>query len=228
MRLRRRHLVQAVPWLAAVATVSAARASATDLVVACDTTLGPAMRAAGARFTARSGVRIHVFPTPPAVEDGLIGSCTARNGSWRNRLVLAARHDAPARAVDAGPVAVSDPTPASDIDGPAVPAMIGSGWRIYNASPTFNFRSPEALTLGGDVDTVLAWHNDPGVASAIAWHFAAMWLLAVLATIISGIAIWKPVRTDPLEILFGTTIYVTNQQPRGFWTDRGYNWFSGI
>jgi DMSO/TMAO reductase YedYZ molybdopterin-dependent catalytic subunit len=36
------------------------------------------------------------------------------------------------------------------------------------------------------------------------------------------------VRTDPLEILFVTTIYVTNQQPRGFWTDRGYNWFSGI
>jgi DMSO/TMAO reductase YedYZ molybdopterin-dependent catalytic subunit len=27
---------------------------------------------------------------------------------------------------------------------------------------------------------------------------------------------------------FVTTIYVTNQQPRGFWTDRGYNWFSGI
>ena len=25
-----------------------------------------------------------------------------------------------------------------------------------------------------------------------------------------------------------TTLYVTNQQPRGFWTDRGYNWFSGI
>ncbi len=27
---------------------------------------------------------------------------------------------------------------------------------------------------------------------------------------------------------FVTTLYVTNQQPRGFWTDRGYNWFSGI
>jgi DMSO/TMAO reductase YedYZ molybdopterin-dependent catalytic subunit len=27
---------------------------------------------------------------------------------------------------------------------------------------------------------------------------------------------------------FVTTIYVTNQPPRGFWTDRGYNWFSGI
>ncbi len=27
---------------------------------------------------------------------------------------------------------------------------------------------------------------------------------------------------------FVTTIYVTNQKPRGFWTDRGYNWFSGL
>ncbi len=25
-----------------------------------------------------------------------------------------------------------------------------------------------------------------------------------------------------------TTLFVTNQEPRGFWTDRGYNWFSGI
>jgi len=27
---------------------------------------------------------------------------------------------------------------------------------------------------------------------------------------------------------FVTTIYVSNTQPRGFWPDRGYNWFSGI
>jgi DMSO/TMAO reductase YedYZ molybdopterin-dependent catalytic subunit len=27
---------------------------------------------------------------------------------------------------------------------------------------------------------------------------------------------------------FVTTLFVTNQEPRGFWTDRGYNWFSGI
>ncbi len=26
---------------------------------------------------------------------------------------------------------------------------------------------------------------------------------------------------------FITTIYVTDKQPRGYWTDRGYNWFSG-
>jgi thiosulfate reductase cytochrome b subunit len=146
----------------------------------------------------------------------------------------------------------------------AILILIGSGWRIYNASPIFAFTFPEQFTLGGDVEAALALHNDPGVASAIAWHFAAMWLLAlsylgfmlwnlfsghfrrdflpigpvlfvrdfyaaarfrldhrlgeynavqrvaywgVLASVammlLSGIAIWKPVQTYPLEVLFG-------------------------
>jgi len=45
--------------------------------------------------------------------------------------------------------------------------MIMSGWRIYNASPLFNMRFPPEVTLGG-------W-----LAGALAWHFAAMWLLAI-------------------------------------------------
>jgi thiosulfate reductase cytochrome b subunit len=57
--------------------------------------------------------------------------------------------------------------------------MIFSGWRIYNASPIFGFRFPEAVTLGGNIDVALSRHNDPGVATAIAWHFAAMWLLLI-------------------------------------------------
>jgi thiosulfate reductase cytochrome b subunit len=142
--------------------------------------------------------------------------------------------------------------------------MIGSGWRIYNASPIFPFTFPEWATLGGDVEWALARHGDPGVATAIAWHFAAMWLLVVsyiffmlmgvlsghfwrdflpvgprsvmhdmiaalrfrlehrlgeynavqklaywgglalvAVMILSGIAIWKPVQTYPLELLFG-------------------------
>jgi thiosulfate reductase cytochrome b subunit len=142
--------------------------------------------------------------------------------------------------------------------------MIGSGWRIYNASPVFGFTFPEWITLGGDVDASLARHGDPGVATAIAWHFAAMWTLAiayllfvvwgivsghflrdflpvsprsfardmsaalrfrlehrlgeynavqkaaywaalgaVAMMLVSGIAIWKPVQTYPLELLFG-------------------------
>ena len=146
----------------------------------------------------------------------------------------------------------------------AILIMIGSGWRIYNASPIFPFTFPVWATLGGDVEASLALHGDPGVASAIAWHFAAMWLLVlsyagfllwgvfsghfrrdflpvsprgfladfiaaarfrlahtlgeynavqkvfywaallgVAAMILSGIAIWKPVQSYPLEVLFG-------------------------
>ena len=142
--------------------------------------------------------------------------------------------------------------------------MIGSGWRIYNATPIFGFTFPEWLTLGGDEAITLVRNNDPGVANAVAWHFAGMWTLllayvvfmlwgafsghfrrdflpvgpksflrdflaalrfkldhalgeynavqkvfywGVLALValmlISGLAIWKPVQTYPLELLFG-------------------------
>jgi thiosulfate reductase cytochrome b subunit len=47
----------------------------------------------------------------------------------------------------------------------AMIVMITSGWQIYNASPIFLFRFPEALTLGG-------W-----LGGALQWHFAAMWLI---------------------------------------------------
>jgi len=49
----------------------------------------------------------------------------------------------------------------------AVLVMVTSGWQIYNASPLFRFSFPDAATLGG-------W-----LAGALAWHFAAMWLLAL-------------------------------------------------
>lgn len=49
----------------------------------------------------------------------------------------------------------------------AMLVMVTSGWRIYNASPLFDFRFPLELTLGG-------W-----LGGALLWHFAAMWLLAI-------------------------------------------------
>jgi thiosulfate reductase cytochrome b subunit len=49
----------------------------------------------------------------------------------------------------------------------AILIMVLSGWRIYNASPLFDFKFPAAWTLGG-------W-----LAGALQWHFAAMWLLAI-------------------------------------------------
>ncbi|WP_395490209.1 cytochrome b/b6 domain-containing protein [Cedecea davisae] len=45
--------------------------------------------------------------------------------------------------------------------------MVTSGWRIYNASPLFDFQFANALTLGG-------W-----LGGALQWHFAGMWLFAV-------------------------------------------------
>ena len=47
----------------------------------------------------------------------------------------------------------------------AVLVMVASGWRIYNASPLFDFRFPAGITLGG-------W-----LGGALQWHFAGMWLL---------------------------------------------------
>jgi len=48
----------------------------------------------------------------------------------------------------------------------AMACMLMSGWAIYNASPLFGFRFPAWATVGG-------W-----LGGSIAWHFAAMWLLA--------------------------------------------------
>lgn len=47
----------------------------------------------------------------------------------------------------------------------AVLIMVTSGWRVYNASPIFDFAFPNNLTLGG-------W-----LGGALQWHFAGMWLL---------------------------------------------------
>ncbi len=49
----------------------------------------------------------------------------------------------------------------------AVLIMVMSGWRIYDASPLFDFVIPQGVTLGG-------W-----LAGALLWHFAAMWVLAI-------------------------------------------------
>ena len=100
----------------------------------------------GARFTAQTGVPVHVFSAPPtlilaqlrhqvwndvvmtqaswmdqAERAGVIEKGT-RTGAWRNTLVLA-------RATGVTPandtMAITDPTPAATIDGPAVLAALG-------------------------------------------------------------------------------------------------------
>ena len=57
--------------------------------------------------------------------------------------------------------------------------MIGSGWRIWNSDPIFDFMFPVAITLGGDVAASQDVHNETGLAGALQWHFAGMWLLVV-------------------------------------------------
>lgn len=49
----------------------------------------------------------------------------------------------------------------------AVLVMVMSGWRIYNASPIFDFAFPAGITLGG-------W-----LGGALQWHFAGMWLFVL-------------------------------------------------
>ena len=53
------------------------------------------------------------------------------------------------------------------INAAAIIVMITSGWRIYDASPLFDFTFPKAITLGG-------W-----LGGALQWHFAAMWVLVI-------------------------------------------------
>ena len=61
----------------------------------------------------------------------------------------------------------------------AIFIMIGSGWRIYNWEPLFGFAFPVWMTFGGWPEVSQHWHNEEGLAGALQWHFAAMWLLFV-------------------------------------------------
>jgi thiosulfate reductase cytochrome b subunit len=58
--------------------------------------------------------------------------------------------------------------------------LIGSGLRIYESDPVFESVSfPVWITLGGSYEDTNKLHNDFGLAAALLWHFAAMWLLFV-------------------------------------------------
>jgi thiosulfate reductase cytochrome b subunit len=87
--------------------------------------------------------------------------------------------------------------------------MVGSGWRIYNASPIFPFGFPEFATLGGNEAKSLVWHDDGGVANGIAWHLAGLWLLitAVTLYLVHSLAT-RHIQRDFLPV-----------GPRAFWRD---------
>jgi molybdate transport system substrate-binding protein len=137
--------------LAVILGVPGARAAAPDVIVYGDPTLAHALREVGARFTAETSVPVHVFSAPPAVilaqlrhevwndvvvtlvpcvdqaeQAGVIEPGT-RTGAWRTTLVMARAADpAPTGATLANDtIAITDPTPAATIDGPAVLAARG-------------------------------------------------------------------------------------------------------
>jgi molybdate transport system substrate-binding protein len=137
--------------LGVISGVPGARAAAPDIIVYGDPTLAHALRAVGARFSAQTGVPVHVFSAPPAVilaqlrhevwndvvvtlvpwmdraeQAGVIEPGT-RTGAWRTTLVMARATDpAPSGVTPANDtVAITDPTPAATIDGPAVLAALG-------------------------------------------------------------------------------------------------------
>jgi len=131
--------------LLALATAGPARAAAPDVIVYGDPTLNHALHDVADRFTAQTGVPVHIFAAPPsnilaqlrhevwndvvvtlapwmdqAVNDGVIEPNT-RTGSWRTTLVIATATVSAAGET----LAIPDPTPASSIDGPAVVAAAG-------------------------------------------------------------------------------------------------------
>jgi hypothetical protein len=145
-KLARRRLLGGLPILALAAASGPARADAPGLAVTCDTTLGPALRKVGAAYKARSGVPVFVFPTGPglilpqltrdiqndilvtqvsilvqAAQAGIVAAVPERP-SWHNPLVIAGRRGADPTSCA---FAATDPSPASDIDGPAVLARLG-------------------------------------------------------------------------------------------------------
>ncbi len=63
----------------------------------------------------------------------------------------------------------------------AILIMIGSGWRIYNWYPALplDWQFPVWISLGGDPHVTQGLSGEDGLANALAWHFGALWLLAV-------------------------------------------------
>lgn len=139
-----RRVVLAAGLTAAFARPVAA-STTTDLAVSCDAAAGPAVIAAALAYRRKTGVRVRVFPTTNALllpqlerdiqNDVIVTQISTidqaekmglvepghRVGPWRNRLVIAA-----AAAGQAGVFAVPDATPASDIDGFAILAKLGT------------------------------------------------------------------------------------------------------
>jgi thiosulfate reductase cytochrome b subunit len=92
----------------------------------------------------------------------------------------------------------------------AIVVMIGSGWRIYDSSPplSLDFGFPWIITLGGEASQSEALHNEDGLANALLWHFAAMWLLVLnLAAYLVAGFVSGHFRRDFLPLRLGSFLH---------------------
>jgi molybdate transport system substrate-binding protein len=182
MTLKRRGLLLTLPALPLVAVAAPAHAETTDLILNCDPALAPPMLAAARLFAKTHGVLVNVFPTPPglilpqiarhiqnamvitrtsAIDDAVAAATIAadapRAGQWRNRLVIARRVGATASVVT-GRIAVTDATPGSDLDGPAILRHLklghGGVWGVIDTDEV------AYLLLRGQVDVGLLHMTD--------------------------------------------------------------------
>ena len=86
----------------------------------------------------------------------------------------------------------------------AMLVMIGSGWRIYDFYPALpgDFQFRPDFTLGGEYTASEALHNEDGLANALGWHFAGMWLLVLsLAVYVTYGIVSGHFRRDFLPVL---------------------------
>lgn len=151
IRLSRRYALAApaLGLLAAARPAPARADSTTDLVLATDPPLAPALQAAATAYHAQEGVRVHVFATPShlllpqlqrTVQNDLVfttlpvlaalagaGLLVSPPGAaWANPLVLAGA-DAATPITPTTRLARPDATDGSALDGAAVLAAIGLG-----------------------------------------------------------------------------------------------------
>jgi thiosulfate reductase cytochrome b subunit len=97
--------------------------------------------------------------------------------------------------------------------------LIGSGLRIYESDPLFDFTFPVWMTLGGSYENANRLHNDFGLAGALLWHFAAMWLLLasllvfVIWASVSGHFQRKYLPVTPREVVSNVTDFVKGRLP---------------
>lgn len=146
MRIQRRGFLTAAAATPVIAISAAARAEPTDLALTCDTAAAPAIERAAQVYRAKTGVWVWVHATAPGlvapqmqrqIQNDILVSTPAtldaleqagliqpggRIGPWRNRLVIG---EAQTSAGPDGSFAAPDPTPGSDIDGPAIAQRLG-------------------------------------------------------------------------------------------------------